>query len=497
MSAETGGPEPTRRFDVGLRRQSRVSVGWSVMRFLSDQFFSFVVFVVLARILGVNEIGAFAIIAVAADLFRAMSSAGLMQVVAREPALSDEFTDTVYLSHLGASLLACGILLVAAYPFASFFEVPAIAQPLQVLSLCLPISALGTTHMALRLREFGHRTLAVRSLVSGVIAGSAALAAAYAGLGIWALVIQRVVAEVVNVVLARTAYRWKPGLRFRRGILHRNLGLSGSLTVNQLIVMMMSRLQELVVGAVIGMAAVGIYRTAWRTVELISNGAIRPFTTVAMQTLSRVKDDQVQLSHAYHWMIAKGAAVALPALVGFGVIAPLAVPTVFGEKWAESGELARIFAFMALPFTLNLFASPALAAAGASRSLMVVALSQLGMTALFTLLAAPHGLVAVAWAYVARAYLGMPLLAALLRRATGITFRLTWSAAWPPLAASLAMGLLLALALPVTDGWATPAWIRLTCLIFAGCVVYGLGLIALEPTWRKRALGLLTMARHS
>lgn len=485
-----------RRFDVELRQLSRISVTWSVMRFLSDQFFSFVVFVMLARLLGVAEIGAFAIIAIAADVFRAFSSAGLMQVVAREPALSEEFTDTVYLSHLGGSVLACGVLLVAAHPLASLFGVPAIAEPLQVLSLLLPISALGMTHMALRLREFGHRTMALRSIVSGLVAGGAAVAAAYAGFGVWALVIQRIVAEAVTVVLARASYRWVPGLKFRSAILRRNLGLSGSLTVNQLIVMMMLRLQELVIGAVIGLAAVGIYRTAWRTVELISNGAIRPFTTVAMQTLSRVKDDQAQLGRAYHWMIAKGAAVALPALVGFGVVAPLAVPTVFGEKWSESGELARIFAFMALPFTLNLFASPALAAAGASRSLMVVASTQLGMTALFTLLAAPHGLAAVAWAYVARAYLGMPLLAALLRRATGISFKLSWSAAWPPLAASLAMGAVLSAALPVTDGWAMPDWARLILLVLFGALVYGLMLIAVAPVWRERAFAALTWARR-
>src|SRR3546814_7528244 len=45
----------------------------------------------------------------------------------------------------------------------------------------------------------------------------------------------------------------------------------------------------------IGLAAVGIYRTAWRTVELIGRGAIQPFTQVAVQTLARVKDDPAEL----------------------------------------------------------------------------------------------------------------------------------------------------------------------------------------------------------
>src|SRR3546814_1151056 len=78
-----------------------------------------------------------------------------------------------------------------------------------------------------------------------------------------------------------------------------------SLTATQLVFIFTTRLQELVIGSVIGVVAVGIYRTAWRTVDMISNGAIRPFATVAMQTLARVKHDQAELGRAYQWMISK------------------------------------------------------------------------------------------------------------------------------------------------------------------------------------------------
>src|SRR3546814_5316430 len=97
-----------------------------------------------------------------------------------------------------------------------------------------------------------------------------------------------------------------------------------SLTATQLVFIFTTRLQELVIGSVIGVVAVGIYRTAWRTVDMISNGAIRPFATVAMQTLARVKHDQAELGRAYQWMISKAAVISFPALTGFGMVAPLA-----------------------------------------------------------------------------------------------------------------------------------------------------------------------------
>src|SRR3546814_1497745 len=84
--------------------------------------------------------------AIFAEVFRTISAAGLIQTVAREPVLTDEFTDTVYRAHMGFSLIACAIVLAVAHPFAAFMGAPQIALPLQVLSVVLPISALGQTH---------------------------------------------------------------------------------------------------------------------------------------------------------------------------------------------------------------------------------------------------------------------------------------------------------------------------------------------------------------
>src|SRR3546814_5224044 len=88
--------------------------------------------------------------------------------------------------------------------------------------------------MALRLREFGHRTTALRSVVGGLIGGTAAVVAAFAGLGLWSLVIQRLVTEIVGLVLSRASYDWKPGWQFDWAILRGNLMLNASLIYVQL-----------------------------------------------------------------------------------------------------------------------------------------------------------------------------------------------------------------------------------------------------------------------
>lgn len=479
--------ELPRRFDANLRAQSKRSVGWTLLRFLSDQLFSFAVFVILARILSPADIGAFAIIAFTAEAFRILATAGLVQTIARADRLSPEFLDTIHRGQQAMAFVSALSICLLAQPIADWMGAPNISGPLMVMSLVLPLATLGTTHMALRLREFGHRTTALRSVVSGLLGGGAAIAAALAGWGLWSLVVQRLVAEAVGVVLSRRSYRWTPGWRFDWAILRANLMLNGSLIYVQLVFLATVRVQELAIGAGIGLAAVGVYRTAWRVVELIGRGAIQPFTQVAVQTLARVRDDRVQLTRAYQWMIARASALSFPALVGFGVLAPTAVPLVFGEKWVEAGQLAQIFAFMAFPFTLNFFASPSLSALGAGRSLITLATVQLAASVVLTLSALPFGLFAVAWSYVARAYLTVPLQMWLLRRASGIGPSTTIAAIWAPLAASSVMGVMLFVAHRMAAGRVDDVTL-LGTLISAGGALYGVLLLALSPQWRAMVL---------
>jgi len=477
------------RFDDALRARSRSSIGWTVLRFLSDQLFSFVVFVILARLLARADIGAFAIMATTAEAFRIISTAGLVQTVAKQRTLSPQFLDTIYRSQQALSFASAAMIMLLAVPIAASMGAPGIALPLAVMSLVLPISSFGGTHLALRLREFGHRTTALRSLVGGLIGGGCAVAAAFAGFGLWSLVIQRLVTELVGMVLSRASYDWQPGWQFDWQILRGNVTLNASLIYIQLVFLATVRVQEMAIGIGIGLAAVGIYRTAWRTVELIGRGAIQPFTQVAVQTLARVKDEPAELRRAYQWMIAQAAALSFPALVGFGALAPVAVPTIFGAKWYQAGELAQIFAFMAVPFTLNFFASPSLSVLGGARSLAVLSTIQLVLGVVLTLVALPYGLFAVALSYVGRAYLTLPLQIVMLQRVSGIRLADTMRAVAAPLVASSVMGVAVAVALRLIagriDGWST-----ILLLSLSGALLYGMLLPAISRPWRLRLRSL-------
>jgi O-antigen/teichoic acid export membrane protein len=311
------------------------------------------------------------------------------------------------------------------------------------------------------------------------------VAAAFAGWGIWSLVVQRAVHESVNAAMSWHAYRWMPGRNFSMVQLRAIWGFGFNIALTQILATLPRRAMDLIVGTMIGAAAVGLNRTALRTTELVMAGTIAPFTNVALQTLSRLQGDTKEMVKAYRWMLSRSAMLTLPALVGFGVLAPDAVPAIYGAKWEEAGQLAQIFAFLAVPYSLNGFAGPLLMALGRASSLRTLALGQLIATTVFAILSAPFGLFVVACVSVARSYLQLPFQMWFLRRASGVTPGDALSAIAAPLFAALIMGLGVWGLMETIRPYFSITLVAVFICVAAGMLIYAIALYAISDDARN------------
>jgi O-antigen/teichoic acid export membrane protein len=229
--------------------------------------------------------------------------------------------------------------------------------------------------------------------------------------------------------------------------------------------------------------------------ELVAQGTISPFTMVALQTLSRLQTDTKEMVKAYRWMLSRSAMITIPALVGIGVLAPDAIPAIYGAKWHEAGQIAQIFGFMAVPYPMSAFAGPLLMALGRASTLRTLAFGQLVAVLVLAGLSAPFGLAAVAWTSVARAYLALPFLMLFLKRHAGVRPQDSLAPLAAPLAASLVMAAAVwALMHEIRPHIAVPLVAVLIC-VAAGIVIYGILLYAISPDARALARHRLKMLK--
>jgi O-antigen/teichoic acid export membrane protein len=422
-----------------LKRKTFGSVVWTLARIGTDQVFAFLVFAILARLLTPHDMGLFALALVFAEVGKLVATVGFPEAVIRDENLDRELADTLFWANLAFGGAVAALLFFSAEAIGGFFQEPGLAPILETLACVIPLSALGSVHTARKLREFGHKSMAGRAFLSGLIGGGLGVYGAFEGWGVWSLVAQRAAMEGVSTLLAWGAYPWLPRFRLSPRRLRAVLGFSGNLMLTQVLWLAMVRCQDMVVGRLLNAGAVGVYRVSWRAVDLLTQFAVGPFNTAAMPALSRLQTDRTAFAGAYLRFLAITALVAFPALLGFGAVAEDAVPWVFGERWREAGRIAQTLSLMAVPTVVNALAGPTLAALGRSGAIARLALLQLLMTLGFTLAAAPYGLEAVAGAYVLRAYLTVPLQVWLLRREAGVGVRAVLRAIFPPLLAAFGM----------------------------------------------------------
>ena len=229
-----------------LKEKTARSIIWTIARTGSDYILSFAVFAVLARKLGPEAFGIFALAVAFAEFGKVLPAAGMATALQRARVVTPVMADTVFWASLGIAVLAAGALALLARPIAGAFGEPAVAPLLAALGAILVVSVAGAIHIALMLREFGHRAMATRSVVSNLAGGAAALAAANAGWGAWSLVVQRGVTEVAGTAMAWHAFRWIPGRRFSFEVLRDLAGFSASMTLTQVLFVALVRVQDLI-----------------------------------------------------------------------------------------------------------------------------------------------------------------------------------------------------------------------------------------------------------
>ncbi|MEP2726940.1 lipopolysaccharide biosynthesis protein [Roseibium sp.] len=475
-----------------MRSMVARSIGWSALQIVGNHGMSFIVFVILTRLLTPAEIGVVAIALAITEVGSSLTRAGLMEALVRAENADDEQQSTCFWFTLSSGTLFALVAAALAGGIAELFDASVLAYVVPVLALTVPLSALSATHEARLIRRFDFRSLAVRGFLGTVAGGLVGVWMAMQGYGVWSLVAQRAAVLFVSMALVWRADPWLPALNASASALRDLLSQGIPIGLVTFLYAMNYRLFEIVLGLFFGPAVVGYLKTATRTLDVAFQFAIGPFTSVALPTFSRLQGEPEALKRAVMSFFHISGMIALPILVSVGILASDLIPIALGQRWSKSGELLAILSCTALPLLMQSVAFPTLQATG--RSVLSVYAYTFSLVAglLLAVIAAPYGVSAVAFSMVLKSLLMVPILSWLINRYVGIDLRTQLAAVRLPLVTSLILGFCLLGALhayPVNN--ALP---RLVGLAAFSLFVYGV-IIAVIYRGQLGARLRLTFAR--
>ncbi len=460
---------------------------WVAVSTIGNVVFSFVVFLILARLLQPAEFGLVAVAVVFIDILLIVTRGGLPDYVVQRHDISKGLLDTAFLVSVATSLFYCLVLLAAAGPVATLLRLPELKPILQVLSVTFVLAGLGAIHEGRLQREFGFKSLAIRALASNLVGGSVAIALAFDGYGAWSLVVQRLASVTMTTALTWMAFPWLPGLSIRHHHAREQLAFGARVFSTQLLLTTSIRVQEVIAAYFLSTSDVGVLRLAWRCIDLVSQVAVIPLTAVALPAYARVQSDRPELARTFYRFVAASATIALPCFLGMAAVAPVMIPFLFGAQWAGAAPVLRILCLLAPEFVATSFVWMTLTAANRTGLALWLAAIQFAVTLAAALVAAPFGLPALVIGHVGRAYVVSPIIFARIGRVSGISLTRTLRGMAPILACSAVMaGLVLLLREPVYATLGEHA--GLFAEVGIGALAYGALMALVAPDMMRAAL---------
>ena len=312
---------------------------------------------VLARLLTPDDYGLVAMAAAFMAVINNLSDLGLpLAIVQREDVTKDQINALFWINVLvGFCAFILGAL--AAWPIAWYYGNPTLIPIVIALATAFIFNGLFAQHEAVLKRRMQFTRLSTVSIVALVVSIVAAIIAALLGAEYWALVVQALAMPVVKCVLLWLVASWRPELSFNKEGIRPLLRFGTFLTGTNLLGSVVSNLDKMVIGRVVGGDAVGYYVNASKLLIMPIRQLNAPLTNVAVPTLSRLQNEPERFRAFYRRGVESISAVTVPIVLVFMVSADYFVPAVLGHQWLPSIPLFKALSPAALLASVNIVTS--------------------------------------------------------------------------------------------------------------------------------------------
>jgi len=464
---------------TGLGTRAARAVMWNYASFASGKVLVLVTLAVLARLLTPSEFGIVGFATLALAYLAVLQDLGLGGALIQRKDDTEEAAQTVYTLNLilGAVLT---LLTILAAPFvARFFDEPLVTPILRVLSVTFLIESLGAVHLVLLQRRLDFKRKLVPDLGRSLVKGAVAITAATMGMGVWALVWGQLAGVATSALLVRAVVPWRPRFVIHRRLVRPLLGFGMPLVVTNIQHAVWVNLDYVVIGRFLGDAALGIYTLAYRLPELLIQSIWRVVAGAAFPFFSGIQDRPDLLRRGFLKSIRYTQILVVPLAIGLLITADQAVSLLFGDQWAEAVPVLRVLAVFTLFVSVGFNAGDIYKAVGRSDLLAKLGMVDLVVLAPALVLAAPHGLIAVACTHAAVALGDTILRLFVARRFVSAGFREMMAEAAPAYGAGALLAVVALGTLWAASGLGDAISLALT--VVTGAATYLLALSRLAP----------------
>ena len=321
---------------------------WGGVEKISTLGISFVVSLILARLLSPSDYGTIAMLTVFIAIADQFINCGFGNALIRKPDCSHVDYNTAFYFNLLVSVLCYTVLYLCAPRIASFYHNEILCPVLRITGLNLPIGALRLVQYTILNKTLKAEKSALIQLLSTVFSGVIGISLAYRGCGVWSLVAQQLASGIISFIILWISSDWYPRWEFSFSSLKYLWNFGSKMLLTGIISSTYANIYSIVIGKCYNEATLGVFNRGQKLARLFPDILDSVLVKNSLPIMSQIQNDNDRLVHVYREFIKIACFLTFPLVCLTGLLAEPFVRLVLTEKWLDSVIYIQLFSITAL-----------------------------------------------------------------------------------------------------------------------------------------------------
>ena len=316
---------------------------WRFAERCGAQLVTFIVSIVLARILAPEDYGTIALVTVFTTILQVFVDSGLGTALIQKKNADDLDFSSVFYFNFVVCLVLYAAMFMAAPVIAKFYGDVTLTPIIRVISLTIVISGVKGIQQAYVSKNMLFKRFFFSTIGGTIFSAFIGIGLAKAGYGVWALVAQQLSDATVDTVILWITVRWRPRKNFSWERLKGLLSFGWKLLVSSLLDTCYNNLRNLIIGKMYSPSDLAFYNQGDKFPKLIVTNINTSIDSVLLPTMSSAQDDRERVKNMTRRAIKTSTYVMAPLMMGLAFCATPIVKLVLTDKWLPCVPFLRIF----------------------------------------------------------------------------------------------------------------------------------------------------------
>lgn len=480
--------------DVDVSKKNvTLNLFWRLAERCGAQGVSFIVSIVLARILSPDDYGKVAIITVIMQLLQVFIDGGLGNALIQKKDADDLDFSSVFYFNMAFCIVIYGALYICAPMIADYYNDVNYIEWIRVLGLILIISGVKNVQQAYVSRMLQFKKFFFATLVGTIISAFVGIAMALYGLGVWALIAQNLVNALIDTVVVWKLVKWRPHKKFSITRLKSLLSYGWKLLASNLIDTLYGNIRQLLIGKLYTSSDLAYYNRGCQFPNIIVMNVNTSIDNVLFPVMSYKQGDMDGLKKLTRKSIMVSNYIMAPLMIGLACAADTIVRLVLTEKWLPCVPFLRVFCVIYLFQPIHTANINVIKAMGRSDLVLKLEVIKKAIGIIMLLASMNYGVMAIAYTYLANNFLNQIINSWPNKKLLSYSYKDQLMDILPSTALALVMGICVIAIGQIKIN----SLLLLLIQLLVGMVVYGLGsfVFKLEAFNTIREMGVNYIAK--